>query len=132
LLSVQSESCLEQKSTRRQAVTEKVLGKVDEALTLGDRNRTQLMTAAKICQETKAFKRQEALLEEAIEKHPPAYGALFELHLIQLGRESGEFQYTKALEDLVKRAQARGALADYGMPLGFNPRDLQSLYYRAQ
>lgn len=68
-----------------------------------------LMTGAKIFEEAGLSERQEALLKEAIERHPPAYQALFSLHLIEM-KSAGDkrFRFTDSLKRLIEEAKKRG------------------------
>ncbi|MDF1667867.1 MAG: hypothetical protein P1V97_39385, partial [Planctomycetota bacterium] len=92
----------------RGANSDKILAKVMAALAAGDRSATQLLAAAKICDEANLDKRQELLLEEVIERHPPAYEALFNLHQLTLKRKNSVFHFTMALRKLYDLSQKRG------------------------
>ncbi|MDF1667408.1 MAG: protein kinase, partial [Planctomycetota bacterium] len=93
---------------RRGSSKSALTDKIDEALELSNRGYPQLLRAAKLYEEAKATRAQRLLLEEAVKAHPPAYEALFALHLIELNSKSLGFHYTEPLIRLNKIARERG------------------------
>jgi tetratricopeptide (TPR) repeat protein len=84
-----------------------VVKALDLALEAGGRAHSQLLTAAKIYAQANFHEQQSALLEEAVAKYPPAYEALFSLHLLVLKKERASFYFTKPLVKLVATAVER-------------------------
>jgi hypothetical protein len=62
---------------RRGAPFNEILSTVAEALRIGDRSLDQLVEGARILGDAGQKKKAKSLLEEAVERHPPAFQALF-------------------------------------------------------
>lgn len=73
---------------RRELKKKEVEELVEEALELAGRNETALMTAADVYDNAGLNEALKRVLNEAVEKHPPALAALYYLHWIEVRKDS--------------------------------------------
>lgn len=73
---------------RRELRRKEVEQLVEEALELAGRNETALMTAADVYDNAGLNEALKRVLNEAVEKHPPALAALYYLHWIEVRKDS--------------------------------------------
>lgn len=104
---------------RRGAPREKIEAGIEEALKLGGDNYSLILSTAKICRLGALTDLEKRILEDAAEKHPPAYEALFMLHELQLkeGKRDELRVITDAGRTLSKRAQSLGEVNEFTLVL---------------
>lgn len=93
---------------RRGAPKEALIRKLEEALERGQRASHPLRSAAEILQQAGYDRDAEALLDEAVARHPPAYWALFAKHELELKAKGVSFEVTAAFRKILAEAKARG------------------------
>lgn len=99
---------------RRGARREEVRETIRLALENSDRSLDQLLFAARIYEEGKLYREALALLNEATERYPPAYQALYAIHKLTTRQNlSTGFASTEALEKLIRLAKERGESNEY-------------------
>ncbi|MDF1667364.1 MAG: protein kinase, partial [Planctomycetota bacterium] len=90
----------------RESPKEKVLAAVEDALALGGKDYSLLLSAASICKSSRLIDRAEELLNEATESQSRAYEALFMLHELEmLKHPHSNFVYSKSAQELVRRSR---------------------------
>lgn len=103
---------LARKGVSREALRERIR----EALDNSDRSLDNLLFAARIYEEGKLYSEALALLNEATEKFPPAYQALYAIHRLTVRQNmTTGFATTPALDRLMALAREKGESNEYTM-----------------
>lgn len=94
---------------------EKIRAKLNPVLKDSGGSFPVYLSVARIYREAGFFKDCKEILEEAIEKHPPAYQALFFLHEIELqsSKKSGHNYFTEAYQRILSEARKRGDVNEF-------------------
>ncbi|MDF1663279.1 MAG: protein kinase [Planctomycetota bacterium] len=101
---------LARKGVGREALRERIR----QALENSDRDLDNLLFAARIYEEGKLYSEAKELLNEAAEKFPPAYQALYSIHRLTIREDMGTgFTATPALKRLMELARANGESNEY-------------------
>ena len=97
----------------RGAPFELIEKKLNEALRIDQRSKGSLLTAARLLREAGRIKDSTALLEEVVERYPPAYQALFQLSDIQLMQTEDASLFASTFVKIIEESRKRGEVNEY-------------------
>lgn len=93
---------------QRGAPEDQISPRIDKALKLSERSEQALLRSARIYKLGQMKEAAQALFDELVEQFPPAYEALFALHLMELENSRKPFHVTAHLNKIVQLATERG------------------------